>query len=116
MRIVILAVFAATAGMADSFINKLEYGQMLYANPRGVSCGSCHGARGEGKILGTTVKKNQTVTIAAPNISTLSPLQLAQALAQKKRFMPTYYLTDEEVASLHYYLQTINRKEPHASR
>ncbi|MBL0722011.1 MAG: hypothetical protein JJV88_05470 [Sulfurovum sp.] len=27
----------------SDFITDLEYGEMLYNNPRGVSCASCHG-------------------------------------------------------------------------
>lgn len=110
MYLVILMMSSSVWG--DSFINKLEYGQMLYANPRGIGCGHCHGDRGEGRILGTTMKKNSVIVIKAPPIAKMDTLHLATALAQKKSFMPTYHLTTEEIDSIRYYLTTLNAPAP----
>jgi len=35
----------------ESFISNLEYGEMLYKNPRGIGCIKCHGKNGKGKII-----------------------------------------------------------------
>jgi argininosuccinate synthase len=37
----------------ESFISNLEYGQMLYKNPRGIGCIKCHGDNGKGKLIAT---------------------------------------------------------------
>ena len=42
----------------ESFISDYEYGQMLYMNPRGVSCVQCHGDSG-GRV---TLAEGQAVT------------------------------------------------------
>jgi len=44
--------------ITESFITDYEYGEMLFANPRGVSCVQCHGASGEGKVI-VSYKKTQ---------------------------------------------------------
>jgi hypothetical protein len=38
-------------GASEDFISHYEYGQMLYNNPRGVSCSECHGENGEGRTI-----------------------------------------------------------------
>ena len=38
-------------GASEDFISHDEYGQMLYNNPRGVSCSQCHGDNGEGCVI-----------------------------------------------------------------
>ena len=35
----------------EDFISHYEYGEMLYSNPRGVSCAQCHGESGEGTTI-----------------------------------------------------------------
>ena len=35
----------------NSFITKYEYGKMLYNNPRGIGCNSCHGNDARGKKM-----------------------------------------------------------------
>ena len=38
-------------GANEDFISHYEYGEMLYNNPRGVSCSQCHGHNGEGEVI-----------------------------------------------------------------
>lgn len=107
-RISITLAAILNFGWADSFINKIEYGHMLYNNPRGIGCNKCHGDFGEGRKLGSVEKKNKNIAIIAPKIATMTPAQIAQALSKKNSFMPSYQLTPTEVETLSYYLKVVN--------
>jgi len=104
----------------ESFITKYEYGEMLYKNPRGIGCVKCHKRNGTGGLISTYKDKfGEEKTIFAPPINKLSLDKFEQILIkqnysktrngeklQKNRviFMPTYFLVEEEVKSLHYYI------------
>ena len=104
----------------ESFITKYEYGEMLYKNPRGIGCVKCHNPNGTGGLISTYKDKfGEKKTIFAPAINKLSLEKFKQILTKqnysktrngeklaKNRviFMPTYFLVDEEVQSLHYYI------------
>lgn len=102
-----------------SFITKFEYGEMLYKNPRGISCIKCHGEKGESKFLVSykeLQKKSNTIvskSITAPNIRIL-PLERFIAVLQNKEnkslIMPTYFLSDEEITAIYHYLKSVNQK------
>lgn len=93
---------------------------MLYYNPRGIACIKCHGDKGESKFLVTykelQKKSNTKITknIIAPAIKNL-PLETFKTVLQNKdnksEAMPTYFLTDEEIASIYFYLKKVNTKE-----
>ena len=95
-----------------SFITNYEYGQMLYSNPRGIGCVRCHGDNGVGGVIATykdKEKDGQTVTktITAPDISQKTIDEFKKVLNVKKSeslVMPTYFLTNEEIESIHYYI------------
>ncbi|MEF3192401.1 MAG: cytochrome c [Campylobacterales bacterium] len=89
----------------ESFINRFEYGEMLYRNPRGIGCDKCHGLFGEGRELGRYEKKGKQIVIVAPRIDKLDVAAMKAGLAKRNKFMPTYYLTDQEIATLVYYLK-----------
>ena len=70
----------------NSFITKYEYGKMLYANPRGISCIKCHGKDAKGKKIATfthirnkikyncTIQSNDITDISYKNfLLTLDP-------------------------------------------
>ncbi|MEA3513045.1 MAG: hypothetical protein U9R37_05535 [Campylobacterota bacterium] len=131
-KIYILLVFVVSTlfsqtSFDNSFITKYEYGKMLYKNPRGISCSRCHGDDARGKIISTFThiknKKKYTCTIKTEDITTISYddflLTLDPKLEKpKKNFdktqvcekltyrnsMPTYFLTPEELSSIHFYL------------
>jgi len=92
----------------DSFLSNDEYAKMLYKNPRGIACSACHGKRGEGGILtaytieidGKKIQKE----IVAPRINNLGIKEFKKAFKKKKRYMPSYYLTEKELAYIYYYL------------
>jgi mono/diheme cytochrome c family protein len=92
--------------LGDSdFITDLEYGEMLYNNPRGVSCASCHGYSGEGKdIVGYLGKDDKIITIRGVDIRHKEFKELKKILARNHPIMPKYYLTDEEIKAIYDYL------------
>ncbi len=97
---------------SEDFITDLEYGQMLYKNPRGISCASCHGLKGEGKVIVSYLKKNkERVTIYGSDIRQISLSKLKATVARNHPIMPKYYLTTEEVTAIYYYIQMINQKD-----
>ena len=122
----------AKSDFDNSFITKYEYGKMLYSNPRGVSCIKCHGADAKGKKIATfthirnkvkyhcTIKSNDITDITYKNFL----LKLDPKLEKpKKNFekdevckkliygnsMPTYFLTNEELDSIYFYLKNKNK-------
>ena len=118
----------------NSFITQYEYGKMLYKNPRGISCNKCHGDNAKGKVISTFKHiKNKKVfkcTIRSEDITNVS-YDLFQATLDpklekpKKKFnktqicekltygnsMPTYFLTNEELRSIHFYLTNKDKYE-----
>lgn len=109
MRTSFLFIILLSSLMAEDFISEFEYGQMLYRDPRGVSCVPCHGETGEGKaIVSYKDSKGQTVTISGPDIRTASLAQIRLSVQQGKGVMPRYFLTDKETRTIHAYLQKVN--------
>lgn len=92
----------------NSFITKFEYGAMLYKNPRGVGCIKCHGNKAKGMFIASYKDKKNTVhNITAPDITNLSFTKFKKILTAKKnksKIMPTYFLTEEELDSLYYFI------------
>ena len=112
----------------NSFITKYEYGKMLYANPRGISCIKCHGADAKGKKIASFThirnKIKYNCTIKSDDITGISYKEFLLTLdpkleKTKKKFqkdevckkliygnsMPTYFLTNEELDSIYFYLK-----------
>jgi len=123
-------LFAEDANNKD-FITKYEYGKMLYNNPRGISCAKCHGDDAKGMIIDTFKhirnKKEYICSLASTDITNISyedfKIVMDPTLKKKKKkfdkdqvckkltygnSMPTYFLTPEELNSIHFYL--VNRK------
>jgi len=95
---------------AEDFISHYEYGQMLYSNPRGVSCKKCHGPRGKGRIIAYYKDENGYIQkLLAPDISDISLEYMLNALNIKHKIMPQYYLTTEEVKAIYDFLYSINK-------
>ena len=90
----------------EAFISHYEYGQMLYNNPRGVSCAKCHGEKGEGRVIVSYRDKKHTQSIIGPDIRNENLQSMLAAVSKNHRIMPRYYLTDEEVEAIHYYIQS----------
>jgi mono/diheme cytochrome c family protein len=92
----------------EDFISDFEYGQMLYKNPRGVSCAACHGESGEGKeIIAYRDEANQTKVLRGADIRNRTLEDLEEKLSRDHPVMPKYYLTDEEVKAIYDYIQQV---------
>ncbi len=102
----------------NSFITKFEYGAMLYENPRGVGCVLCH-KKGDKNVviskykeLNKETKELEEKSIIAPAINKVTfEIFLEKMTADKtdSKVMPTYFLTDDELKSLYYYIKNINK-------
>ena len=111
-----------TAEEQESFLSTVEYGRMLYKNPRGISCQQCHGKEGKGgqKIAKYYDKKKNPKLLRGVDIRDYSFEELQASLNNKykennrtkyHKIMPIYYLTDEEVKAIYTYLQESNKKD-----
>lgn len=101
---------------AEDFMSNYEYGQMLYNNPRGISCAKCHGEKGEGKFIGQYYKKDKKLKkivlqeIHGARINDKTLKQIKDSVSRTHDVMPTYSLTDEETTAIYEYLQKIKNK------
>jgi len=106
----------------ESFLSLLEYGKMLYKNPRGISCSKCHGKRGKGGIkIAKYYDKNKNIKLLRSiNITDYSLKDLTSSLSNQYRekgrrkrhkIMPMYYLTKDEILAIYTYLHEQNKKK-----
>ncbi len=94
------------------FITDFEYGMMLYNNPRGISCAVCHGESAEGKKIVEYIDNNgKKVVINGVDIRQKTLLEISKTVARNHPIMPKYYLTEEEIKAIHYYIQRKNFPE-----
>ncbi|MCH5336489.1 MAG: c-type cytochrome [Campylobacter sp.] len=87
---------------------------MLYENPRGISCKSCHGIDGAEQILGHYTEKGVKKAFIVPSIQNLSFEEFKNSLRKfkdTKSIMPNYSLTDDEIAALYDYIHTEKEKK-----
>jgi len=100
----------------ESFLSSVEYGRMLYKNPRGISCAKCHGKKGQGgqKIAKYYDRDKNPKILKGVNITTYSLSDLKASLInqykekgrrKRHKIMPIYYLTNEEIEAIYNYLQ-----------
>lgn len=104
MKIFATLIFVLLALSAQDFITKMEYAKMLYANPKGIGCDSCHGKKGEGMIISTYKDKGLKKELKAPRIDNLSRKEFFMAFGESNSVMPTYFLTDNEIEILYFYV------------
>lgn len=90
----------------ESFITTLEYGKMLYNNPRGIGCVECHGRFGEGQQIANYIHKRKGKTLQGSRINNLSFERFESALQKGKNIMPKYYLTPSEIEAIYKYLES----------
>ncbi len=96
----------------EDFISEFEYGQMLYKNPRGVSCASCHGDLGEGAYISSFVNSDDIeIKFNGPDIRALNLKTFKKAVGKGGRIMPKYYLTDKEIEAIFKYIKIVNNYE-----
>ncbi|WP_425426686.1 c-type cytochrome [Sulfurospirillum arcachonense] len=95
---------------AEDFITKMEYAKMLYSNPRGIGCISCHGKKGEGSVLAKYKHKGKQKELVAPAINSLSKRKFFAAFKKSNSVMPKYFLTKKEIEVLYFYVTSeVNR-------
>jgi hypothetical protein len=117
----------------ESFITKFEYGKMLYNNPRGISCAKCHGADAKGMVLSKFKhyeKKNtyyceiKTDDITRVSLDVFKAKLDPEIKEKRPKFgegevcakmiygntMPKYFLTQNELESIYYYITQLNKK------
>ncbi|STP00040.1 cytochrome C oxidase subunit III [Helicobacter canadensis] len=90
----------------DSFITQVEYGKMLYENPRGIGCVNCHGEKGEGRLIAHYSHKNKDRELKGVRINHLGFQEFLKSLQESKKVMPKYYLTKSEIQAIYQYLQS----------
>ena len=93
----------------EDFISHYEYGEMLYANPRGVSCSQCHGKSGEGTTIVEYRDIHGKQSLKGSDIRQESLQSMIHSVNTYHKVMPRYYLTDEEVKAIYDYLKIKNR-------
>ena len=114
----------------NSFITKFEYGKMLYNNPRGIGCTSCHGEDAKGKKIidfkQEHDKKIYNCVLSVPNIKDIDYDTFSEKVNSKKNpnvkfekeqvcekllhyanVMPTYFLVEEEIEAIYYYIKNL---------
>ena len=106
----------------ESFLLELEYGKMLYNNPRGVACNKCHGKEGKGgQVIAKYYDKNSNPKLLrGVDITHYTFEQLKASLENRfkdkqnhrvrHKIMPIYYLTDQEIKAIHTYLKSVRDK------
>jgi hypothetical protein len=88
----------------ESFITREEYAGGLYHNPRGVGCHLCHGEAGEGKLIARYRDKGVPKVFAGKPINKIPFKEFYEKVNSQIVGMPRYYLTDNEIQILYYYL------------
>jgi mono/diheme cytochrome c family protein len=107
---VALLALLFSLGRAEDFISEFEYGQMLYQDPRGVSCVPCHGDHGEGALIARYKEEGKTMELWGPDIRQATEASLRQALTKGPGIMPRYFLTREEIRALLTYIKEAERR------
>ena len=92
----------------EDFISHYDYGEMLYENPRGVSCSQCHGKKGEGQVIVEFRDIDGKQVLEGSDIRKDSLAMMINSVNSYHKVMPRYYLTDDEVKAIYDYLQVIN--------
>jgi len=78
---------------------------MLYKNPRGIGCNKCHGTNGNRQILATYKHKKKKKNIVVPQINNIEYEKFLNIFKKRRRgIMPKYFLTQEEIASIYFYI------------
>lgn len=109
MKRLLWMVFPLLLWGEEDFISHYEYGEMLYNNPRGVSCAQCHGASGEGKVIVRYQDMNEQAVLKGADIRQKSLKEMIVSVNSYHEVMPRYYLTDDEVKAIYDYLKKKNQ-------
>lgn len=111
MKFIVILFLPILAFAKTSFITQMEYSSQLYKNPRGIGCNSCHGEKGEGKLVASYTHKNLKKEFRGSAINSINYEDFERALNISIGGMPRYYLTQAEIKALFFYLQEIKIKD-----
>lgn len=95
---------------AESFITDLEYGELLYKNPRGIGCNLCHGEKGEGMEIAKYKSKGKNIHLEGPRINDMLYEKFVLALKKSNKIMPRYHLIEDEIKAIYLYLSEVEKK------
>lgn len=133
LNIILLSSLNANGNLVEvnnAFITKYEYGKMLYNNPRGIGCNSCHGDDAKGKTIvsffHTYKKKKYECKLIVPSIKKVNYTtfstkinsknnmkkkftseQVCEKLIYNATVMPTYFLVEEEIEAIYSYVKNL---------
>jgi len=110
MKVLFLLFPLLVSATEEGFMTDYEYGEVLYNNPRGISCAVCHGELGEGKVIVTYENEEGKHVIKGTEIRKNSLKEMIAAVNAKHKVMPRYYLTDLEIKRMYDFLQKKNKK------
>jgi hypothetical protein len=106
VRLLILFLVTTNFIFGKYFITEREYGQLLFDDPRGVSCKKCHGNFGKGRFIGKFEDENgEEKSFYGPDLSGLSLSEFKKALAKGGTIMPRYYLTEKEINAIYEFIK-----------
>ncbi len=109
MRLFIGIILLFNLLFGEDFISKFEYGQMLYENPRGVSCKKCHGKVGEGAFIASFIDaKGKKHEFYGPDIRGLDFKSFKKHIESGGRIMPRFFLTNKELEALYEFIRIVN--------
>lgn len=104
MKLFVLLITPIYIFATTSFITQEEYASSLYKNPRGIGCNNCHGDNGTGKLVAKYEHNGIVKEFRGPDITNLGFKVFYEALDTRKRGMPRYFLTKDEIETLYTYL------------
>lgn len=110
MRFIFFIFILSASVVAEDFITKMEYAKMLYYNPRGIGCNLCHGNKAKGSIIARYKVKGKRKILRAPAINNLDFQDFSKALKIPHKVMPTYFLTNQEISVLYFYVTSTKVK------
>ena len=96
----------------NSFITDYEYGAMLYKNPRGIGCDKCHDRGDKSVVIAKYKDKKEQKILLSPPINNVPFENFVQVLTTKRgmsNIMPSYFLTDDEIKSIYFYLKNLKK-------
>ncbi len=111
MHYVFLMMISLLLNAENSFITQEEYSTQLYYSPRGIGCHHCHGEKGEGKIIAKYKDKNDLNSFNGPPINNIAYEKFYSAMTQRKRGMPRYFLIEDEIRALYFYLHQGEKRD-----
>ena len=120
MKILILSLFVFLNSFAEenpndmdinnSFITKYEYGKMLYNNPRGIGCNQeeylCYLIAPDIKYVEYDVFTKKVNLKKNDNLK-FEKDQVCDKLIYKANVMPTYFMVEDEIEAIYYYIQNM---------